>query len=475
MKVYIQKIIIFVAITLAIFFGFNLCNSVTSHASDIPKIRINCPIAENVGSHGTYVYSIEVNGDNVGYFPAINSKNYASWFFYSTTPQTISVRMTTDTRQVVGDIVDSWVKDTTFSIILTQNNDTNGLYMGYLQPPQIGSCSIEYGYTLQTYSNQYPNDIYYRELSSILVDGSILGNGNLNIPFVSDIADNNIGHLIGMEKYYKETNLTVGGFGLMAGTNKDLMYNFGWDTVTSTGFDLLNNAFDSTYVEMLAVPNFDVTLSNGSKFFPTSHGKALKVGEFLPETQHAEVKWSELMALIEGYDTEIKNANKENGGNSWNTADCKITWNFYFKVCCVKDGQTYYGQTVRFIPKHGFDKFRDDYIDKPTVNVSVGSFTDYDNKTGFEVDNNSSYLDGKDFQGTSGSGANWHDALINSGVNVEVDNSLLSNMEDFVKQIGNVPDFIGSLFSFLPSWILGYVSIAFGLTVTVLVLKIVRG
>lgn len=272
-----------------------------------------------------------------------------------------------------------------------------------------------------------------------------------------------IGYLLGLDKNYTEEVLTEGGFGLMSGSNLDKKYCFMWKRETSTGFDLLNN---DCYVKISVSPKFNITLHDGSEYHHTLDGELFELIK-LKDNLSYKVAYSELMDCIKGYKKEVDDAN----GSWWNPPSIEIKWEFYFQVCFAGKHGVCYGDIIRFSPSKGYDKFeQNNHSAQGVIVLGVEG-----NGTNFIVDPNSVYGIGTHVQGSRGYGNTWDDASFDTGTNIKVDNSLISNLDDFVSQIGNVPKIITSIFSFLPSWLLGYISIAFGLTVTALVLKIIRG
>lgn len=141
----------------------------------------------------------------------------------------------------------------------------------------------------------------------------------------------------------------------------------------------------------------------------------------------------------------------------------------YLRLCYKDDeGKCHYGTWVRYNIQDGEDSTDDTVDEGDTDDGGIPEDGEYDDPHSSESADNS-----------SGWGDDYDDAEDNSNENRDDRNNggsvSFDSVKDLLNKIGNVPAFIGTLFSFLPSWCLNLVGAAFAMFVILMIVKIVRG
>lgn len=104
----------------------------------------------------------------------------------------------------------------------------------------------------------------------------------------------------------------------------------------------------------------------------------------------------------------------------------------------------------------------------------------YDSDEDSDNDSSDSYADEEDYDDDGHAGVGYDDDSADDSADSH-DNggsggsASFDSVKDLLNKIGNVPAFIGTLFSFLPSWCLNLVGAAFAMFVVLMIVKIVRG
>lgn len=84
--------------------------------------------------------------------------------------------------------------------------------------------------------------------------------------------------------------------------------------------------------------------------------------------------------------------------------------------------------------------------------------------------------------GAGGNGGNWNGNWGDGNTNINLDygsnvdpSQLVNNMNSLLGFIGNVPNFVAQLFSFLPEWLIVFIAVSIGLMVAIGVVKLFLG
>lgn len=264
-----------------------------------------------------------------------------------------------------------------------------------------------------------------------------------------------LGYLKGLGKYYKEQTVysqSTNLFGIKRYIISDRKYIFGWDAESTSGVQLSDENI-SVNVKVQLFGNRS-TLS-GETVPIKCNGTIVDFGNVPASAFYYSTSLAEFLVKFDFSDTNDLNGDKK-----------PI---FYFRLERKNDDNTVtYGNTLKFDPSAPIEYISDSLSSSPEGTISVGDLTD----SGFVVDGS---IESETVTGQGISGSSWEEITINSNMNFVQDNSMITNMESFLSQIGSIPRIVGVLFSFLPSWCLGFVGLGLGMLVTVLVIKVVRG
>ena len=264
-----------------------------------------------------------------------------------------------------------------------------------------------------------------------------------------------LGYLKGLGKYYKEQTVysqSTNLFGIKRYVISDRKYIFGWDAESTSGVQLSDENI-SVNVKVQLFGNRS-TLS-GETVPIKCNGTIVDFGNVPASAFYYSTSLAEFLVKFDFSDTNDLNGDKK-----------PI---FYFRLERKNDDNTVtYGNTLKFDPSAPISYISDSISSSPEGTITVGDLTD----SGFVVDGS---IESETVTGQGISGSSWEEITINSNMNFVQDNSMITNMESFLSQIGSIPRIVGVLFSFLPSWCLGFVGLGLGMLVTVLVIKVVRG
>ena len=290
-------------------------------------------------------------------------------------------------------------------------------------------------------------------------------------PFYVAVPDfSGIGYLTGMEKFYKEYQLTNETGGLTTGNVTDKAFHFGWNRTTSTGLDIFDNEYPDSCVEIAISSTISRPLKDGSFFYSSTNGD-IRTLTHIYDSYTFDYKYSDVLSIFSDGLEEARNAQgffDDLLTSGYSQPTMKLY--FYFRVVCKGfSGNYIYGPWLRMSPDKTFDKYNGD----TSAGASIVLGSSDDNNNFVIID--SEYGEGAHVTGSVGSGSTWVDAGINAGSNIFVDNSLINNIDSFLGQIGEFPHLITYLLGFLPPWVINYIGICFSLLVTVIVVKAVRG
>lgn len=264
-----------------------------------------------------------------------------------------------------------------------------------------------------------------------------------------------LGYLKGLGKYYKEQTVysqSTNLFGIKRYIISDRKYIFGWDPESTSGVQLSDENI-SVNVKVQLFGNRS-TLS-GESVPIKCNGTIVDFGNVPASAFYYSTSLAEFLVKFDFSDTNDLNGDKK-----------PI---FYFRLERKNDDNTVtYGNTLKFDPSAPISYITDSVSSSPEGTITVGELTD----SGFVVDGS---IESETVTGQGISGSSWEEVTINSNMNFVQDNSMITNIETFLSQIGSIPRIVGVLFSFLPSWCIGFVGLGLGMLVTVLVIKVVRG
>lgn len=247
---------------------------------------------------------------------------------------------------------------------------------------------------------------------------------------------------IGREVIYKRAS----------GTNQDYKFKFTYGLTTSTGFDLRTEGADVEYV--IKIKGGYDTLFGNYYSLPTVVSDSYYSGNGMSYFYIDSETFNNLVLSFRTDDVPI-------------TATLNFTEYVYMRPI-LKDGTcTYYGLWSKVYGDEG--DYKVDYGTTPDGNVSDEEDGEDDSFTSFGSD---------DVTDSIGGGDDWDEAESNSKTNddtsVDTDD-LMENAESIVKQIGQIPQLIADLFSFLPSWCLTLFGVGFGVLVLLIIYKLIRG
>ena len=225
---------------------------------------------------------------------------------------------------------------------------------------------------------------------------------------------------------------------------------------STTGVDLLSGSYSIRLYEKFSVykrsdPDVDI--------YPDL--PLVLIGEYSPKDLFIDYNSIDAMAHTSSVTGDVE------GFNSWNIVIKQLIRNdnIYLQIVHKTTSGDICGGYLCF---NGTAKDDEDSLSTMTtlnpdltVDTSDGGFVD------------------KNYETTQGVGVDYEEAEHNADKHYqEVQNGgggVSSSINDIVSQVGNMPQVIGKLFSFLPPWCLAFVGIAIGLWVTLMIIKAIRG
>ena len=225
---------------------------------------------------------------------------------------------------------------------------------------------------------------------------------------------------------------------------------------STTGVDLLSGSYTIRLYEKFSVykrsdPDVDI--------YPDL--PLVLIGEYSPKDLFIDYNSIDAMARTSSVTGDV------DGFNSWNIVIKQLIRNdnIYLQIVHKTTSGDICGGYLCF---NGTAKDDEDSLSTMTtlnpdltVDTSDGGFVD------------------KNYETTQGVGVDYEEAEHNADKHYqEVQNGgggVSSSINDIVSQVGNMPQVIGKLFSFLPPWCLAFVGIAIGLWVTLMIIKAIRG
>ena len=268
--------------------------------------------------------------------------------------------------------------------------------------------------------------------------------------------DESIGHLKNVKLQKHHVRQSNGG-----AQHTVPVFQLYWDNKTSKDVDLTSSDMDIQYkIEMFSSVDGKSTYASDSiGLFYGSNNNHCATGLTKKENDNKNL-WisSSCQDFSDLYDSVTRDIPKY--------SKCIIHHYYWVRPCKKVDGQIKYGtwSRVHITNEESWTDDNYDYDSDYSENDTEADSNDY---TPDSTDSNS---------GQSGSGDDCNesedDANSKKGSNSSV---TFDSVKDLLTQIGNVPLFIGTLFSFLPSWCLNLVGAAFAMFVILMIVKIVRG
>jgi len=270
----------------------------------------------------------------------------------------------------------------------------------------------------------------------------------LNVSYVTPIKGDNI---------FQTTNYQI---------YSDMAYNLKWNThKTTTDFDL-TDANVQLYAKSEYKNKSDNTVSD---FIALSDNKANKGKlQFLYMELFEKAKNCKTAYLA---DYPLSATDYKNGKLQACTVTPNIKFKFYIRVYKGSDRGPWL--CVTETGAHQSNEFVNSGVGVP-YNVSSG---DLNSDGTFKPDGNIN----QDGKGITGTGKDIDDATADTNANDKIQskhnssNSTFDKLEDFVTGVGNVPQIVADIFSFLPPWCLEVVAVGFALLMILIVVKFIRG
>lgn len=274
------------------------------------------------------------------------------------------------------------------------------------------------------------------------------------------IYDEEIGTLvISKSKMYEESN----------GEDVNDLYNlFSWKMKTNTGFSLSDNKYARTFiqvrVESKCVVYDDRRHTKIHKNFDNYGEKAMLINSHPADSQPLKIS----------YLTDIPNVLPKTHAEIHNPVYAGYNYTLYFRVVCTDDLAVIPSDTSEW--HCGGWRALDcnaDILVGQSDTTENGSFDDSDNWVPDEDDGNNSIEAGSDsVHDTDDAKDDFNNS--SSAVDSSV-NGAISTMQSLLDMIRHVPQIISTIFSFLPSWCLNIVGLAFVALVVLIIYKLVRG
>lgn len=270
----------------------------------------------------------------------------------------------------------------------------------------------------------------------------------LNLSYVTPIKGDNI---------FQTTNYQI---------YSDMAYNLKWNThKTTTDFDLTD-----ANVQLYAKSEYNNKSDNTvSDFIALSDNRANKGKlQFLYMELFEKAKNCKAAYLA---DYPLSATDYKNGKLQACTVTPNIKFKFYIRVYKGLDRGPWL--CVTETGAHQSNEFVNSGVGVP-YNVSSG---DLNSDGTFKPDGNIN----QDGKGITGTGKDIDDATTDTNANDKIQskhnssNSTFDKLEDFVTGVGDVPQIVADIFSFLPPWCLEVVAVGFALLMILIVVKFIRG
>ena len=285
------------------------------------------------------------------------------------------------------------------------------------------------------------------------------------------ILDSDIGCLVISKKKEADTS-GLGDEGNSSNKSNLFRVRFGWKYKTTTGFSLKNNKYAQTFIQV-RIQNRSVIYKNLThkdiKYKLDSYGESAMLYESLGiESQPLRITLTDsdfLKKYLPKYYDEINSVKMLS-----NTLYLGNKYAFQFRVVCTDD--------LSVIPSDGasskwhcgrwtevtsdFDPVTPNDDEQKTGEIDEnGDFIQKDDDTVTKIDDSSSkqYDDDDDAE----------DDFNSSSKKDKSDKFKWDDFENLVNEFKKVPGLIKSIFSFLPDWVLAFITVGFGIWVFVLI------
>lgn len=307
------------------------------------------------------------------------------------------------------------------------------------------------------------------EFASSLLDKYIAGEIVPNVNSPTKVTNESIGYLKDVKLNLSYVT-PIKGDSIFETTNyqiyTDMIYNLKWNAKkTTTDFDL-----SDAYVQLYAKSEYKNKSDNTvSDFIALSDNKANKGKlQFLYMELFEKAKNCKTAYLA---DYPLSAIDYKNGKLQACTVTPNIKFKFYIRVYKGSDRGPWL--CVTETGAHQSNEFVNSGVGVP-YNVSSG---DLNSDGTFKPDGNIN----QDGKGITGTGKDIDDATADTNANDKIQskhnssNSTFDKLEDFVTGVGDVPQIVADIFSFLPPWCLEVVAVGFALLMILIVVKFIRG
>lgn len=307
------------------------------------------------------------------------------------------------------------------------------------------------------------------EFASSLLDKYIAGEIVPNVNSPTKVTNESIGYLKDVKLNLSYVT-PIKGDSIFETTNyqiyTDMIYNLKWNAKkTTTDFDL-SDANVQLYAKSEYKNKSDNTVSD---FIALSDNKANKGKlQFLYMELFEKAKNCKTAYLA---DYPLSATDYKNGKLQACTVTPNIKFKFYIRVYKGSDRGPWL--CVTETGAHQSNEFVNSGVGVP-YNVSSG---DLNSDGTFKPDGNIN----QDGKGITGTGKDIDDATADTNANDKIQskhnssNSTFDKLEDFVTGVGDVPQIVADIFSFLPPWCLEVVAVGFALLMILIVVKFIRG
>ena len=352
----------------------------------------------------------------------------------------------------------------------TNSTTVNGVNFKYYTASGLKTASCDIYFTYNSY--MYDPDI--------LKDVSIKFTKYVNEGVISDGMQFDVGSTAVTNEtigYLQDVKLNLSyitpikGDSIFETTNyqiyTDMIYNLKWnEKKTSTNYDL-----SSSYVQLYAKAEYKSDSSNNTAtdFFALSDSKA-SLGKLKFSFMELFEKSSNCKSAYLS-DHLLASADYKNGKLQACSVTPNIKYKFYIRVYKGSDRGPWL--CVTETGAHQSNEFVNSGVGVP-FNVSSG---DLNSDGTFKPDGNIN----QDGKGITGTGKDIDDATTDTNANDKIQskhnssNSTFDKLEDFVTGVGDVPQIVADIFSFLPPWCLEVVAVGFALLMILIVVKFIRG
>jgi hypothetical protein len=238
-----------------------------------------------------------------------------------------------------------------------------------------------------------------------------------------------------------------------------------FSTTTSTGVDLRQDGYDVEYY--LTMQSY----KDGSLYSSASTDSMILSNNDCGSSESCVSSISSGALYITGSCDPYQNLYDEVTSGLGLFSSATTSLQIWMRPVYFDGSDSFYGQWTKISSVGSTNALTGKY----TVDVVTGTTDDGKVNSSGNLDNVTA---SSSQTGTSGSGDSYESASSASTPSHEVDSSLSdlwTNAETMLNGIGNVPLIVASVFSFLPTWCLGFVAVAFGLIVLLIIYKLVRG